>query len=337
MSERGRQIDDFLADVGWLGAARKPLAGDASFRRYERVSLDGRTAVLMDAPPLTEDVRPFVRLTHHLRDMGYSAPEILSEDRLSGFLLLEDLGDATYTNALAAGADDVQLYTRAVDLLINLHGRHDTRQPPGGLAAYSKQMLMDEAALLVDWYMPKLIGIPTDPIFRHEYEDIWRHLIPYAGRGAPTLVLRDYHADNLMWLPDRPGIAACGLLDYQDAVLGSPAYDLMSLLEDARRDLRGGLAAHLLDHYRSAFPGIDWVEFQTSYRVLAAQRHCKVIGIFSRLAERDDKYDYLVHIPRVWALLDRACRHPMLAPLKSWLDRHVPEDKRRSAIHGVSV
>jgi aminoglycoside/choline kinase family phosphotransferase len=111
----------------------------------------------------------------------------------------------------------------------------------------------------------------------------------------------------------------------------------MSLLEDARHDLRGGLAAHLLDHYRSAFPGIDWVEFQTSYRVLAAQRHCKVIGIFSRLAERDDKYDYLVHIPRVWALLDRACRHPMLAPLKSWLDRHVPEDKRRSAIHGVSV
>jgi aminoglycoside/choline kinase family phosphotransferase len=337
VSDRGRQIDDFLADVGWFGAARKPLAGDASHRRYERVSLDGRTAVLMDAPPPAEDVGPFVQLTHHLRGMGYSAPEILAEGPLSGFLLLEDLGDATYTNALAGGADDVDLYTRAVDLLINLNGRQDAMHLPSSVVRYSDQILMDEASLLVDWYMPRLIGIPTDPIFCHEFEDIWRSLLARVNRGEPTLVLRDYHADNLMWLPERSGIAACGLLDYQDAVLGSPVYDLMSLLEDARRDLRGGLAAHLLDHYRAAFPAMDWGEFQTTYAVLAAQRHCKVIGIFTRLAERDGKYDYLIHIPRVWALLDRACRHPLLAPLKTWLDKHVPEEKRRSAIQGLSV
>ncbi|MDP6643284.1 MAG: phosphotransferase [Rhodospirillales bacterium] len=337
ISERQGQIEDFLADVGWTGAAHAPLAGDASFRRYERVTLDGKTAVLMDAPPPGEDVGPFVRITRHLRDMGYSAPELLAENEYTGFLLLEDLGDATYTKALAAGADEVELYTRAVDLLINLHGRHPTAELPSGIETYSEQKLMEEAALFVDWYLPNLIGIPTDPIFRHEYEDIWRGLLAFAGRGEPTLVLRDFHADNLMWLPERSGIAACGLLDYQDAVLGSQAYDLMSLLEDARRDLRGGLAAHLLEHYRAAFPGVDWPQFQTVYTILAAQRHCKVIGIFTRLALRDDKYDYLGHIPRVWTLLDRACRHPLLARLKTWLDQHVPEEKRRSAMHGVSV
>ncbi|MEE2761408.1 MAG: phosphotransferase [Pseudomonadota bacterium] len=337
MSERIQQIDDFLASEGWHGATRVPLAGDASFRRYERVSLNGRSAVLMDAPPPDEDVGPFLRLTHLLRNMGYSAPEILAEAPLFGFLLLEDFGDATYTNALAAGADEVELYTRAVDLLINLHERRDEHHLPPGIHSLNEQMLLEEANLLVDWYMPKIIGIPTDPIFRHEYDDIWRRLLSRIGRGEPALVLRDYHADNLMWLPERPGIAACGLLDYQDAVLGSAAYDLMSLLEDARRDLRAGLAAHLLEHYRKAFPTMDWSMFQSTYTVLAAQRHCKVIGIFTRLAERDDKYDYLIHIPRVWALLENTCRHPLLAPLKAWLDRHLPEEKRRSAIQSVNV
>jgi len=330
-------MDDFLASEGWHGATRAPLAGDASFRCYERVSLNGRSAVLMDAPPPDEDVGPFLRLTRLLRDMGYSAPEILAEAPLFGFLLLEDFGDATYTNALAAGADEVELYTRAVDLLINLHERHDEHHLPRGIHSFNEQMFLEEANLLVDWYMPKIIGIPTDPIFRHEYDDIWRRLLARIGRDETVLVLRDYHADNLMWLPERPGIAACGLLDYQDGVLGSPAYDLMSLLEDARRDLRAGLTAHLLEHYRKAFPAIDWGIFHTTYTVLAAQRHCKVIGIFTRLAERDDKYNYLIHIPRVWALLENACRHPLLAPLKAWLDRHLPEEKRRSAIQSVNV
>jgi aminoglycoside/choline kinase family phosphotransferase len=147
------------------------------------------------------------------------------------------------------------------------------------------------------------------------------------------MVMRDFHADNLMWLPDRRGIAACGLLDFQDAVVGPPCYDLMSLLDDARRDLLPGLTGRMLDRYLDAFPEYDKAEFRATYAALAAQRHCKVIGIFTRLAERDAKYGYLVHIPRVWRLLDLACRHPYLGPLKTWLDDHIPLANRQVPIH----
>jgi len=337
MSERSRQIDDFLADAGWSGASRVILAGDASFRRYERVTLGGKSAVLMDAPPPEEDVEPFLNMTNHLRRLNYSAPEIYADDIFSGFLLLEDLGDATYTNALAGAAEEVELYNNAVDLLIDLHRRPAKIAQPLGIAIYDQQKLMNEVLLFTEWYMPNLLGIKTDPIFRHEYEEIWRHLFGFVERAGRTLVLRDFHADNLMWLPDRPGIGACGLLDYQDAVSGPPAYDLMSLVEDARRDLKPGLEDHILDRYRNAFPDLDWPEFEAIYTILAAQRHCKVIGIFTRLGVRDEKYAYMAHVPRVWKMLERAVSRPLLMPLKTWLDKHVPMDKRKSAMHRLSV
>ena len=327
---RTQQIDSFLADAGWAGARRSLLAGDASFRRYERIAKDDEKAVLMDAPPPQEDVRPFINMTEHLLELGYSAPRIFAEDTEVGFLLLEDLGDSTFTNALAAGADEEQLYQSAVDVLVDLHGRHLAVSVPSGIEFYEDEKLLGEVSLLTDWYMAGILGNEISDYTKNDFLGVWRKLIPEVSAGGETLVLRDFHADNLMWLADRDGIQKCGLLDYQDAVVGSPAYDLMSLLEDARRDLQPGLAARMLDHYYAAFPEFDLEAFKTAYVILAAQRHCKVIGIFSRLAMRDGKYDYLAHIPRCWKMLERACLAPELEALKDWLNEHIPADKRSS-------
>ncbi len=350
MTTRGQLIDAFLAEAGWAGARRSLLAGDASFRRYERVTKDSEIAVLMDAPPPQEDVRPFINMTEHLLELGYCAPKIFAQNIEAGFLLLEDLGDGTFTNALAAGADEEQLYQSAVDVLIDLHGRHVAVSVPEGVEAYDDEKLLTEAGLLIDWYVTGILGDEISDYTKNGFLAVWRKLIPEISavnntgnatgnntgnntgniNGGETLVLRDFHADNLMWLPERDGLQKCGLLDYQDAVVGSPAYDLMSLLEDARRDLKPGLAARMLDYYYAALPDLDVEAFKTAYVILAAQRHCKVIGIFSRLAKRDGKYDYLAHIPRCWRMLERACLAPELVILKEWLDEHIPADKRSS-------
>ena len=328
MADRSDHIDSFIESAGWRGARRKPLAGDASFRRYERITMGGETAVIMDAPPPREDVRPFVHMTGHLLNLGYSAPRIYAEDRETGLLLLEDLGDDLYTAAIAKGAGERELYERAVDLLIDLHSRPPAVSVPDGLAEYDEEMLLDEAALFTDWYMPNTLHAPTPPRTRTDFLDIWRRYMPMLEDVPETLTLRDYHADNLIWLPGREGVAAVGLLDYQDAVAGRTPYDLMSLLEDARRDLPPGFAGLMLDRYLGAFPDQDRRTFEAAYAILAAQRHCKVIGIFTRLAYRDGKFAYLKHIPRVWRLLTDACRHPVLGPLQDWLDAAVPLSSR---------
>lgn len=330
---RGALIDAFLARTEWHGAQRLELAGDASFRRYERLSLAGQSAVLMDAPPPAEDVRPFVAIARHLSHLGYSAPRILAEDAGAGLLLLEDLGDLTYTRALKDGQDSRTLYDRAVDLLIDLHGRPPVLAVPEGLAPYDMEKILAEAALFSDWYMPPIVGRVTAGELRGAYLSIWRKLAERLEDQPETLVLRDFHADNLMWLADRPGLAACGLLDFQDAVRGPPAYDLMSLFEDARLDLSPALVGDGLGRYLDAFPHLDKADFITAYTVLAAQRHCKVIGIFTRLSLRDGKHGYLRHIPRVWRLLEKACRHPALAPLKAWLATHLPAAARIPSAH----
>lgn len=328
LTERAQLIDGFLASAGWAGATRSLLAGDASFRRYERVTRAGEKAVLMDAPPPQEDVGPFVKISDHLLGLGYSAPKILAQDTAAGFLLLEDLGDGTFTNALAAGANEEQLYHSAVDVLVDLHGRHPVVSVPDDTPPYDDDKLLTEVALLTEWYMTGILGKEVSDFTKNDFLGLWRKLLPDIAAGGETLVLRDFHADNLMWLPDRTGIQKCGLLDYQDAVVGAPAYDLMSLFEDARRDLQPGLAARLLDHYYAAFPDLDQAAFKRAYVTLAAQRHCKVIGIFSRLAMRDGKYDYLAHIPRCWKMLERACLAPELGELKDWLNEHIPTAKR---------
>ena len=330
VSGRESLIDAFLARAGWEHAVRRPLAGDASFRRYERVTLDGRSAVLMDAPPPKESVLPFIAMTRHLRALGYSAPALYAKDGAAGLLLLEDLGDSTYAQALVNGADKTMLYEAAIDVLIDLHGRPESVAIPPGLPEYDEARLQIEAELLTDWYMARVLNRPTDAAVKRAYQEIWHSLVPITRRAGRTLVLRDFFADNLVWLPDRKDVQNVGLLDYQDAVASSPAYDLMSLIEDARRDMEPALEAHLLTRYRAGRPAIDDDAFRAAYVVLAAQRHCKVIGIFTRLYVRDGKAQYLGHIPRLWRLLERACREPLLQPLREWLDRNVPAAARRA-------
>lgn len=323
---RDAAIDAFLAGAGWEAARRENLTGDASFRRYVRLHLPEGSAMLMDAPPVHEDVRPFARVARHLAVMGYSAPRLLAEDEDAGFLLLEDLGDATYTRELARGADERALYAMAVDLLIDLHRRTDA--VASGIPPYDDARLLAEAALLIDWYTPAITGAPVPDDARETYLAAWRAMLPLARRVPDTLVLRDYHVDNLMVVAGRAGLAACGLLDFQDAVIGPASYDLVSLLEDARRDLAPGLAGDMLARYLAAFPKLDHDAFRASYAIMGAQRNTKIVGIFTRLCRRDGKPRYLAHIPRVWRLLEGDLKHPSLAPVRAWFDRHLPPERR---------
>ena len=317
-------IAEFLDKAGWGRADRKVLAADASFRRYDRLHLDGRPAVLMDAPPPKEDVRPFLKIARHLLALGYSAPRILAEDAEAGLLLLEDLGDATFTKLLNGGEAELPLYEMAADLLIDLHRG---KALPEGVPPYDRDKLLTEASLLTDWYAPA-IGIELDHVARAAYLAAWSEALPLAFGMPDALVLRDFHVDNLMRLEGRTGLTACGLLDFQDALIGPVTYDLVSLFEDARRDLDPATWTSGRKRYLEAFPELDAEAFAASWAVLAAQRHAKVIGIFTRLCRRDGKPVYLRHIPRLWGLLDRALLHPGLKPVKVWLDRHIPAEKR---------
>jgi N-acetylmuramate 1-kinase len=331
-AEREAAMSDFLAAAGWGGIAPRILAADASFRRYFRLAGGGRQAVLMDAPPPMEDVRPYMAVAAALRGFGLSAPEIYADDREQGFLLIEDFGDGLYTRLLADGGDERALYELAVDALIALHRAAAASGLPA-LPRYDEARLLDEAALLPDWYMPSLLGAPTAPATRRDYLARWRAVLREAALSPPTLVLRDYHVDNLMLLPGRTGVGACGLLDFQDAVLGPASYDLVSLLEDARRDVPAALRAAMTERYLAAFPGLDRTVFARSAAILAAQRNCKILGIFTRLWRRDGKPAYLSHIPRVWRLLEEELtREAALAPIADWLDRHLPHAVRRPPV-----
>lgn len=330
MTDRDAAIEKFLEAQRWGGAWRAKLAGDASFRHYERITDCCRSAVLMDAPPGKEDVRPYLTVARILKGLGYSAPEIYGEDIANGFLLIEDLGDDTFTRVLV-GADEAMeraLYLEAVDLLADLHKR-DAASVTRGVPEYDDEKLLFEAALLVDWYIPAVTGEPVDNALRREYLDLWRSLFPVARATPWTLVLRDYHVDNLMWLPARRGLARVGLLDFQDAVRGPVAYDLVALLEDARRDIRPALVAEMIERYLAQSPTLDRGSFAASYAVLGAQRNCKIIGIFTRLCVRDGKPLYLGHIPRVWRLVEKDISHPALRPVAEWLAWHVPPELRR--------
>lgn len=329
MAERDAVIANFLTANGWGEAARGKLAGDASFRRYDRLARGDERVVLMDAPPPMEDVRPFARLARHLVGLGYSAPKVLAEDNEAGLLLLEDLGDDTYTRLLAAGTDERMLYELAVDLLVDLHHRPAAEALPAGLPPYDEDRLLTEALLLIDWFMPARLGRDTEAACRDAYVTAWRTALAPVLAAPQVLVLRDFHVDNLMWLRGRDGLAACGLLDFQDALAGHAAYDLMSLIEDARRDIAPDRHAALLSRYLAGFPGVDEAAFRRDFAILAAQRHAKVIGIFTRLWRRDAKPDYLVHIPRVWRLFERALNAAALAPVATWLDTYLAPELRR--------
>jgi aminoglycoside/choline kinase family phosphotransferase len=320
----------FLARSGWGSAAVAPLAGDASPRRYARVA---GGAVLMDADPATgEDIRPFAALTALLRDRGLSAPALLAADAGHGFLLLEDLGDALFARVCAADpGGEAPLYEAAIDLLAMLHASPPPTAAPAlpafGIPAYpippyDTATLLREARLVTDWWTPAARGpLPADALA--EFDALVTAACAPVADVRTALVLRDYHAENLLWLPDRVGIARVGLLDYQDALLGHPAYDLVSLIADARRDVDPALGPVLLARYAAA-TGADAGALARDAAILSAQRNLKIVGIFARLCRRDGKPGYLRLIPRVWAHLGRDLSHPALGALAAFVQRWIP-------------
>jgi aminoglycoside/choline kinase family phosphotransferase len=327
-SERRRLRAAFREKGGWDDARETLLAGDASFRTYYRLTRTGQTAVVMDAPPPGEDVRPFVRMARHLRALGLSAPEVIAVDEGNGFLLLEDLGDDTFSRMLAAGVDEKLLYERATDVLIALQAA-GPQALIGGLNVYLGDSLIEAAMLLPEWYVPAVRQRPVDEQESSDYRAAWRACLAALPALPITLMLRDYHKDNLLWLPDRPGVKACGLLDFQDAQEGHCAYDLVSLIEDARRDVAPAVHEACLARYIGG-TGVDENDFKAGFAVMAAQRHGRILGLFLRLARRDGKPEYLKHLPRVWRHFERALQHEALAPLRAWIEGVLPPGLRPS-------
>lgn len=315
---------DFLAANGWDGAEILPLAGDASFRRYFRIIGDGRRAVLMDAPPPHEDPRPFVAIADWLNTIGLTAPRILASDLDRGLLLLDDFGDARFRETIDRNpGGERALYGTAVDVLVHLHG-----QPPmQGLPLHGLDAWMEELDLFLDWYCPA-VGVAPD---REGWRDAWRDVLSLVAddRFGPVTVLRDYHAENIMLLGDGGGIDRFGLLDFQDALAGHPAYDLVSVLEDARRDVAPEIERAMIDRYRMATAAGEG--FERAYWALAAQRNTRILGVFTRLWKRDGKERYRAFMPRMWGLVERDLAYPALDGIRTWFEANVPIEKRSAA------
>jgi len=309
----------FLAVAGWGGAEVAPLAGDASNRRYLRLRRDGGgRAVLMDSPPARgEDPRPFLTVTQILRGRGFSAPEVFAADPEAGFLLLEDLGDALFARvAEAEPAREAELYAAAADLLAELQAEPADALP---LPPYDAATLLREAALVWEWYWPGARGAPVSETAVAAVRGALETALGPLSGARSALALRDYHAENLVWLPERRGTARVGLLDHQDALRGHGAYDLVSLLEDARRDVSGDAAAGAEARFLAA-SGADPEAHAAARAALGAQRNLKILGIFARLARRDGKPGYLALLPRVWGHLRRDLGHPALEELARTLE-----------------
>jgi aminoglycoside/choline kinase family phosphotransferase len=315
---------EFLAAHGWEGAEILPLAGDASFRRYFRVVRGGATAVLMDAPPEHEDLGPFLAVAGHLLDRGFAPPRPLAIDREKGLLLLEDFGDDRVGPLLQREPERERgVYEAAVDVLVRL----SSQPAPADLPPYDDAVMAREVSLFTEWYAPALSLEVDQASFLPAWRSVWADALHIAV-AAPVLVLRDYHADNLMVVPGRGDL---GLLDFQDALAGHAAYDLVSLLQDARRDVAPALEEAMIARYCDAANVADRERFRADYEILGAQRNAKILGIFTRLWQRDGKAHYLPLQPRVWAYLERNLAHPALAPVRAWFDAEVPQAKRAAA------
>lgn len=319
MTDRNTLCETFLAATPYAGWQRGPLAGDASNRRYERLTSGGRTVVLMDAPPEKgEDVRPFIRIAEYLRAQGLSAPEILARDVEHGFLLLEDLGDDLFARAVLREPKlEKELYQAATDALVVLH-----QAPMPELEPYGPRMMAEMAGLALSKYRDGILG-GHDPNLQSRFEDQFEDILRETIKGDPVLVQRDYHAENLLWLPERSGVARVGLLDFQDARSGHPAYDLVSLLQDARRDVPAGIEMQMIDRYIAA-AGADDSGFRTAYTVLGVQRNLRILGVFARLSMEYGKPHYVDLIPRVWDHFIRGLEHPALAPVAGLLRDSLP-------------
>jgi aminoglycoside/choline kinase family phosphotransferase len=354
-------MQDFLDRSGWGGAVVTPLPGDASTRRYARVALAGRNAMLMDQPQGAEtptappgaseetrralgynavarlagaDCARFAAAADWLRGHGLAAPQIHAADHAQGFLILEDLGDALFADVLAEGGDETALYKAAVEVLaaIHVHDAPASLSPDKPLFDYDSAALVAETDLLTEWFLPLVLGRAATDAEVEEHRRLWRAALASIGSARRVFVHRDYHAQNLLWLPEREGVARVGLIDFQDAVAGSAAYDLISLTEDARRDVSPAIAEtatrHYLDTMHAQGTPLDEAAFRHEMAVMAAQRNAKIVGIFARLYERDGKARYLDLLPRVWGYLERDLAHPALCDLRAWYDRVIPPARR---------
>lgn len=310
--------ESFLQCHGWSGATLSFLAGDASLRRYYRVSLGGEYRVLMFSPP-PEDPSLFCQIASDLRFYGVRAPEVFAAE--GPFVLLEDFGDLTFSKALSQGHDEQVLYQRAVQTLLFLE--KTCRQRPPCVPVYDISTLLDEALLFMEWFWPYVCGENADQDLYTFYKKQWTTL--FAQCTLPkTMVLRDYHVDNLMLLQDEK--VRCGVLDFQDARWGSPLYDLVSLCEDARRDVSETVKEQCWRAYEAAFPEISLEQMRAEAAIISAGRHLKILGIFVRLAKRDGKSRYVDYLPRVWGLLQQCLTHPALSSMQGWIQAHMGDD-----------
>lgn len=348
-------IADFLKDTAWASAARVFLEGDASFRRYERLVMGEKTAVLMDMAerpdgPIVKNGKPYSAIAHLaeninavlavnscLAERGYSAPKIFAARAKDGLAVIEDLGSDVYGKKMLRGDDMEEPLDEAVRLLADMANQSWPAKvaiPDNGwhhVSAYDREAMTIEVELVLDWFWPFAKASTPSPKDRAEFLEIWSELFSLAEHNKPVWILRDYHSPNLMWLPERDGIQRVGLIDTQDCVLGHPAFDVASLLQDARVDVDFALADRLLDKYcalRKGEPGFDEAAFRSAYAFFGAQRATKILGIFARLAKRDGKRGYLRHMPRVSRYLERNLGHPRLAGLRQWYDRHLPQSLR---------
>jgi tRNA threonylcarbamoyl adenosine modification protein YjeE len=349
---RTKALRLLLDRIGWTWATRVPIQGDASTRAYERlVKRTGETAILMISPPrpdgppvrrgkpysaiakLAESVHAFAAMARGLTAAGFSAPAILGEDLDAGLLILEDLGDRPVVDA---DGPIPERYAEATRLLARLHGTALPGVLPVGdgrdhaLPFYDLEAFLIEVELLLDWYLPHVVGKAVSGSVRAEFLNLWSEALSAVADGPRTWVMRDFHSPNLIWLPDRDGVRRVGLIDFQDAVLGPPAYDLVSLGQDARLTVPPELEMRLLALYaaeRADEPDFDPIAFARDYALMGAQRATKILGIFARLDRRDGKPAYLRHLPRVEAYLARNLAHPVLARLQAWYETNVPRLK----------
>jgi hypothetical protein len=317
MTDRQAAATKFLTDIGWGAATRVFLAGDASDRRYDRLHRTDKTAVLMDAPPgKGDDPADFITIGAHLNKLGLSAPRILAQDLTQGFLLIEDLCDDLFARLVADDPSrERELYTAATDVL-----RHIQAHPaPTALPDLSAEDWVSAARFALDWYRRAIIGDAGDAA---AFTQGLTGLMKAHADGPRVLILRDYHAENLLWLPERTGIARVGLLDFQLGQMGQPAYDLVSLLQDARRDVSPEIEAEMIGRFHGA---ANAEAFRATYAVIGAQRALRILGIFARLCLVAGKAQYVSLIPRVWAQLQRNLAHPALADFAETCAHLLPE------------
>ena len=312
----------FLARHGLDRFGLELFEADASPRRYYRVQGEGMLLMIERHDP--QGFAAYLRLSHHLNNLGLSAPRVFGADPAHGVALVEDFGDGTYAACLDSGHDETELYTLAVEALLHLH--HDPRGNDVDQPRYDLAVHLTELKIFADWFAPAINPAIDRADFAETFLGLWRTALAPVATRFDTLVLRDFHVDNLMLLPDRSGVSRCGLLDFQDGILGPCEYDLVSLLQDARRDPGPGLESRLLDHYLANAPVHLGAaeEIYHRYALLGAQRHARILGVFVRLYQRDAKPRYLKFIPRVVKQFQAALADAGLSEISSFLESELP-------------